>query len=135
MKDKNSAAVLALVLGGIGGHKFYLGQTGMGVVYLMFAWTFIPMFVSFIEAFMLLGMSPEVFNARFNPGVAMPLLAPPQPQNIVVNVTNTAGAGAGATSGENVAERIKALHELKVAGALTEDEFTNEKRKLLGSGS
>ncbi|HEX2573335.1 MAG TPA: TM2 domain-containing protein, partial [Polyangia bacterium] len=42
MKDKNTAAILAFTLGGIGVHRFYLGQTGMGIVYLLFCWTFIP---------------------------------------------------------------------------------------------
>lgn len=35
-KNKVVAAVLAFFLGGIGIHKFYLGQGGMGVLYLLF---------------------------------------------------------------------------------------------------
>lgn len=65
-KSKGTAAVLALLLGAFGGHKFYLGQTGVGVLYLVFFWTFIPAFVAFIEMIMLLTMSEQNFNQRFN---------------------------------------------------------------------
>ena len=60
-----TAAVLAFFLGGIGGHKFYLGQTGAGIVYLMFCWTLIPAFVAFIELLILLTMNDADFDRRF----------------------------------------------------------------------
>jgi TM2 domain-containing membrane protein YozV len=66
-KSKTSAALLALFLGGIGIHKFYLGSGGMGVLYLLFCWTFIPSIIAFIEALMLFGMSEQEF-ARKYPG-------------------------------------------------------------------
>lgn len=50
-KNPTTAVVLALLLGGLGAHKFYLGQTGMGILYLLFCWTYIPTIVAFIEAF------------------------------------------------------------------------------------
>ncbi|HOU25053.1 MAG TPA: TM2 domain-containing protein [Anaerolineae bacterium] len=52
-KDPTTAVVLALLFGGIGLHKFYLGQTGLGILYLLFSWTFVPAIVSFFEAFAL----------------------------------------------------------------------------------
>ena len=36
MKDKNVAAILAFFLGGLGVHRFYLNQIGLGFVYLIF---------------------------------------------------------------------------------------------------
>jgi TM2 domain-containing membrane protein YozV len=66
MKDKNTAAVLAFFFGGVGAHKFYLGQTGAGIVYLAFAWTLIPFFISFIEFIVLALMDRDEFNRRFN---------------------------------------------------------------------
>lgn len=51
-KDKKSKVVagfLALFLGGLGIHRFYLGQW-WGLLYLLFIWTFIPSIISFIEA-------------------------------------------------------------------------------------
>lgn len=50
-KNPTTAVLLALLLGGIGIHKFYLGQTGKGIVYLLFSWTFIPAILAFINAF------------------------------------------------------------------------------------
>mgnify|MGYP003458009378 CR=1 FL=1 len=49
IKSKVAAGILAMFLGGIGVHKFYLGQVGMGILYLCFCWTGIPAFVAFIE--------------------------------------------------------------------------------------
>lgn len=50
-KNPTTAVVLALLLGGLGAHKFYLGQMGLGILYLVFSWTGIPSIVAFIEAF------------------------------------------------------------------------------------
>ena len=63
-KSRIAAALFALFLGGLGGHKFYLGQVGMGIVYLVFCWTFIPSIIAFIEFILLLTMSDEVFNQK-----------------------------------------------------------------------
>lgn len=41
--------LLALFLGGIGAHKFYSGKTLMGVIYLVFCWTYIPAIIALIE--------------------------------------------------------------------------------------
>lgn len=65
-KSKIVAAILALILGGIGVHKFYLGQAGWGIVYLLFFWTFIPAIVALIEAILLLLMNDDRFDAKFN---------------------------------------------------------------------
>jgi len=54
-KNPTTAVVLALFLGGLGIHKFYLGQTGLGILYLVFCWTYIPGIVGFIEAFTIAG--------------------------------------------------------------------------------
>jgi TM2 domain-containing membrane protein YozV len=50
-KTPSTAVLLAVLLGGLGAHKFYLGQTGMGIMYLLFCWTGIPALVALIEAF------------------------------------------------------------------------------------
>ncbi len=52
-KDATVAILLALFLGGFGAHKFYLGKTGAGILYLLFCWTLIPSFVALIECFLL----------------------------------------------------------------------------------
>jgi hypothetical protein len=48
-KDRLVAAALALLLGGLGLHKFYLGRTALGVLYLLFCWTGIPSLIAWIE--------------------------------------------------------------------------------------
>lgn len=50
-KNPTTAVILALFLGGIGGHHFYLGNIALGLIYLIFSWTFIPAIIAFIEAF------------------------------------------------------------------------------------
>ncbi|MGL4676830.1 MAG: NINE protein [Brevinema sp.] len=61
-KSKTTAALLALFLGGVGVHKFYLGQTGTGILFLLFCWTLIPVILAFIDFFTLLAMSDEKFH-------------------------------------------------------------------------
>ena len=47
-KSKTTAGLLALFLGGLGAHKFYLGKNALGVMYLLFCWTFLPAIFGFI---------------------------------------------------------------------------------------
>lgn len=65
-RTRTSAAILALFFGGLGLHKFYLGQPGFGVLYLLFCWTFVPSVVGFIEAIVYLSTTDQSFNARYN---------------------------------------------------------------------
>lgn len=65
-KSKTTAALFALLLGGFGVHKFYLGRTGLGILYLMFCWTFIPALIALIESISLFSMSDQRFNAEYN---------------------------------------------------------------------
>lgn len=65
-RSRSTAAIFAFFLGGIGAHKFYLGQPGFGIVYLLFCWTFVPAIIGFIEALVYLSMSDVAFNAKYN---------------------------------------------------------------------
>jgi len=65
-KNKYVAAMLAFFLGGFGAHKFYLGNIGMGLAYLLFSWTLIPAFVAFIEFIVYLTMTDDAFDASYN---------------------------------------------------------------------
>lgn len=67
-KSKVAAGILALFVGGLGIHKFYLGGWGWGLLYILFVWTFIPAIVSFIEGIILLTMSNEAFDRAYNYG-------------------------------------------------------------------
>ncbi|WP_353147972.1 TM2 domain-containing protein [Chryseobacterium sp.] len=66
MKSKFTAAILAFFLGGLGIHRFYLGQTTMGILYLVFCWTFIPALIAFIDFFIFIFMSEDRFNYKYN---------------------------------------------------------------------
>lgn len=64
-KSRTTAAVLAIFLGGLGIHRFYLGDTGLGLVYLLFSWTFIPAIVGLIEGIVFLTKSDEDFARQY----------------------------------------------------------------------
>lgn len=67
-KDKTLAGLLAILLGGLGVHKFYMGKTGQGILYLLLCWTFLPAIAGFIEGIMYLSMSEEKFAASVSGG-------------------------------------------------------------------
>jgi TM2 domain-containing membrane protein YozV len=69
IKNKRSritAALFGIFLGGLGIHKFYLGDIVGRLIYLLFCWTFIPSIVGFIEGIMYLSMSDLDFNNEYN---------------------------------------------------------------------
>ena len=66
IKSRVAAGLLALFLGGIGVHKFYCGHIGLGVIYLLFFWTFIPSIIALIEGIIYLtSPNDEVFTRRY----------------------------------------------------------------------
>ena len=65
-KNKTVAAILAILLGGFGIHKFYLRQVGWGIAYLVFCWSYIPAIIGFIEGIILLTMREEDFDYKYN---------------------------------------------------------------------
>jgi TM2 domain-containing membrane protein YozV len=68
--SKTTAGLLAILLGGIGAHKFYHGSWGWGILYLVSVLTMIPAVISFVEAIVLLSMDQEKYDSTYN-------LAPP----------------------------------------------------------
>jgi len=65
-RNKWVALILAWLLGGLGAHKFYLGQVGLGILYLVLCWTCIPAIIAFIEGIIYLTMSDEEFAAKYH---------------------------------------------------------------------
>ena len=65
-KSRVTAGLLAFFLGGLGGHKFYLGHTGLGILYIVLTFTIIGAFftapVSLIESLIYLTKSDEDFD-------------------------------------------------------------------------
>lgn len=66
IKSKTTAGWFAMLIGGLGGHKFYLGQPGLGLLYILFFWTYIPAIIAFFEAIMFWTMSQEEFDREYN---------------------------------------------------------------------
>nr|WP_255472979.1 TM2 domain-containing protein [Planomicrobium sp. CPCC 101079] len=64
MKSKLAAGLLGIFLGDFGAHKFYLGKTKTGLLYLAFCWTAIPAILGFIEGVSYLLQSEEKFQAK-----------------------------------------------------------------------
>jgi TM2 domain-containing membrane protein YozV len=67
MKNKTTAALLAVFLGGIGVHRFYLGQTLQGIICILFCWTLVPGIIALIDFVIFLTMSEEAFDHKYNP--------------------------------------------------------------------
>lgn len=64
MKDKNLAAVLAFFGGPVGLHRFYLGQVGLGILYIIL----VPVswLLGVIDAIAFLSMTQEAFDEKYN---------------------------------------------------------------------
>lgn len=126
MKSKTTAAILAIFLGGIGVHRFYLNQSGLGILYLLFCWTFIPLIVSLIDFIWLLTMDENRFNMKFNATYQYPNPYPANTNITVNNGTHNTGNNQSSTS-----EEIKKLYDLKEKGIITQEEFDLKKKLLL----
>ena len=108
MKSRTTAILWCFFLGTFGAHRFYLGQAGLGLLYLLFFWTLIPSFVAFIEFIMLLVMSEPEFDRKFNGGLSQ--------------------------SNASVRESTAALGDLKQLydnGVITAEEYEEKRKKLL----
>lgn len=119
MKNKIIAALLAFFLGGLGIHKFYLGENLAGLLYLVFFWTFIPGIIAFFEFLGLLLMSDQAFNSKYNAGLM-----------------SSGGYGNNFPSIESTKDKAAALAELKKlydAEIITAEEYEEKRRKLLDS--
>jgi len=68
-KSKVAAGVLGLLIGGLGVHRFYLGQW-WGVFYLLFFWTAIPGLISFVEGIVMLCTDQDKWDEKYNDGIA-----------------------------------------------------------------
>jgi len=64
-KNRITAALLAIFLGGFGIHKFYLEKILQGFIYLVFCWTFIPAIIGFIEGIIYITMSDADFARKY----------------------------------------------------------------------
>lgn len=68
-RDEIVGVLLALFLGGVGAHHFYLKRNGLGIFYLCLCWTPLPWVLGFFECFFMPGRVRE-FNAMQAAGIA-----------------------------------------------------------------
>jgi TM2 domain-containing membrane protein YozV len=68
-RSRGVAILIAIFLGFIGGHKFYLGRIKAGVIYLLLSWTFIPVLLTIWDVIVLITMSDIKFNTDYNDAV------------------------------------------------------------------
>ena len=58
--NKIAYILCAILLGGLGVHKFMAGKIGSGIVYILFCWTCIPALIGFIEGLVAIGKKADV---------------------------------------------------------------------------
>lgn len=63
-KSKNIAGTLAILLGGLGIHKFYTGSWGWGIVYIIFVWSYIPAIIALVEGIRYFTYNQEEFDQK-----------------------------------------------------------------------
>lgn len=69
LKNKDTAGILALFLGGIGAHRFYLGQTGLGILYIFLGFIsafVVPVILGVIDAIIFFSMDKDAFDIKHN---------------------------------------------------------------------
>ena len=72
MKNRTNAMLLAVFLGGIGPHWFYLGKPIKGALYLVFCLTLIPAFIALVDAWGFYKLSESQFSEKYaDAGMAM----------------------------------------------------------------
>ncbi|BAC91091.1 TM2 domain-containing protein [Gloeobacter violaceus] len=108
-KNRSTAAILAMLLGWLGAHKFYLGRPVAGIVYLLFFWTGLPGLIGFVEGVLYLVQSDSEFNRKFNPKLTY------EPQKFLGDPIDT----------------LRRLEALRQEGLISEEEFEEKRRKLI----
>jgi len=69
MKKKNVAAIFGLVLGAFGVHRFYLGQVGLGIFYVLLSIVSLgtlSSIIGIIDAVLLFSMDQQKFDQKYN---------------------------------------------------------------------
>ncbi|MDI9340453.1 MAG: NINE protein [Sediminibacterium sp.] len=109
MKNKTTTVILAFFLGGIGIHRFYLGNIFLGILYLVFSWTLIPSLIALIDFIVFLITSETTFNKKYN----------------ALYLTKQQ------VRKESISEELEKLNSLREKGIITNEEFEVGKKQLI----
>ncbi|WP_310410296.1 NINE protein [Chamaesiphon sp. OTE_8_metabat_110] len=120
MRNRTAAILICFFGGYFGVHKFYLGNPVLGILYLVFCWTFIPGLISFFEFLGLCFMSDREFDARFNYAEDPNLLAQSSRYPI-----------GSARSRQEATSTLYDLKKLYEDGIITAEEYEVKRRKML----
>ena len=102
-------ALFAILLGGIGVHKFYVKEHGWGIIYLLFCWTYIPVILGIIEGIIALSSTDKEFCEKYE----------------IEDDALTDNAN------KDYLSELNSLNELKDKGIISKEEFTAKKRLVL----
>jgi TM2 domain-containing membrane protein YozV len=123
MKSKTTAYLLWLFLGIFGAHKFYLNKVGVGVLYLLTGGLF---GIGLLIDLFTLGGQVDTYNALFG------RLASNGSNTNLNNNNNTIVVNVPGGSAEvDVSTKLSNLHDLKEKGVLSEEEYIDQKNKIL----
>ena len=111
MKNKTTALILSILVGGLGVDRFYLGYTGMGVLKLLTGGCFGVLYIIDIAS----GNLGPADGSPYDDGTAPTPSASSTPSKSV----------------SNTAEELKNFKELLDQGVITEEEFQAKKAQLL----
>ena len=64
-KSKTTTGILALLLGGVGVHYFYINKPIAGIIFIALCWTYIPSVIALVQAILMFTMTQEQFNKKF----------------------------------------------------------------------
>ncbi|GAB4343584.1 MAG: TM2 domain-containing protein [Cyanophyceae cyanobacterium] len=110
---------MALALAGVaapiaGFHKFYLGQTRWGWLYLLLSWTPMPRIACAIEALWYLAQDQQEFDRNFNGLLAAPATVAVAPEQVSA-----------------IATALRELDRLRQEGLISEAEFEQKRTALV----
>ena len=66
MKNKNKAIIYAILGGWIGLHRFYLGQTGKGILYCILGLCFVSPILGILDGVSWMLNSQDNFDSKYN---------------------------------------------------------------------
>lgn len=128
VKDKTTALLLSIFLGGLGIDRFYLGYTGLGILKLLTAGGFgVWWLVDII--LIACGSLKEAPKVLLNTVVMNTM---PASQNINVNVASGGDVKTTETPA-SVADELAKYKALLDSGAITQEEFDQKKAELLNN--